>query len=121
MKVLVVDDSRVIRSILVRVLRSMGVRRIIEACDGEEAWVAFNAGEFQLVITDWHLGALSGLELTQKIRGVDTRVPIVMVTIVDTKAMIMQALEAGVSDYICKPFERDELESKLDKYVPVGE
>jgi two-component system, chemotaxis family, chemotaxis protein CheY len=118
-KVLVVDDSGVIRSIIVRALRAMGVRKIVEAADGEEAWSLFQENEYGLVITDWHMPIMSGLDLTVRIRTQDLEIPIVMVTIVDTKERIVKALEAGVSDYLCKPFQRADLQAKLDKYVPL--
>jgi two-component system chemotaxis response regulator CheY len=75
--------------------------------------------QFGLVITDWHMPVCSGLELVARIRAVNQIVPIVMVTIVDTKPMILEALRVGVSDYLCKPFDRCTLQAKLDKYVPL--
>jgi two-component system chemotaxis response regulator CheY len=119
MNVLVVDDSGVIRSIIVRALRAMGVKKITEAADGVPAWVEFADRKIDLVITDWHMPCVSGLELTRTIRAENKEVPIVMLTIVDTKAKIIEALEAGVSDYLCKPFERSELQAKLDKFIPI--
>jgi len=119
MRTLVVDDSGVIRSILVRVLRGMGVDRIVECSDGQDAWEVFNSQPTDLVLTDWHMPYVDGLELTKRIRGVDPHVPVIMVTVVDTKDKVMEAIQAGISDYICKPFERDVLESKLDRFIPV--
>ncbi len=118
MRVLVVDDSGVIRSILARVVRGMGIKRIVEAADGSEAWTAFENQPTDLVLTDWHMPRLDGLELTKRIRAIAPDVPIVMVTVVDSKAMIIEAIQAGVSDYLCKPFERDELEAKLERFIP---
>ncbi len=117
MRALVVDDSGVIRSILVRVLRGMGVQRIVEAADGAEAWTAFQECPTDIVLTDWHMPREDGLELTKRIREVDASVPVVMITIVDTKNNIIEAVQAGVSDYLCKPFERQELEAKLARFI----
>jgi two-component system chemotaxis response regulator CheY len=119
MKALVVDDSGIIRSILVRVLRGMGVQRVVEAIDGRDAWEVFNSQPPDLVLTDWHMPHIDGLELTKRIRRVDPDVPVIMVTVVDTKDKVMEAIQAGISDYVCKPFERDTLESKLDRFIPV--
>ncbi len=121
MKVLVVDDSGVIRSILVRVLRTMGIRRITEAADGDEAWEYFEAQPADLVLTDWYMPRMSGLELTKRIRTIAPQIPIVMITVVDSKERVIEALQAGISDYLCKPFERDALQAKLDRYIPVQE
>ncbi len=117
MRALVVDDSGVMRCILSRVLRGLGIQRIVEADNGQEAWTSFLANRPDLVLTDWHMPSMDGLELTQKIREIDPTVPIVMITIVDTKNMVVEAIRAGVSDYVCKPFERDELEAKLERFV----
>ena len=119
MRVLVVDDSVVMRMIIVRILRKMGVLRIVEAGDGQEAWEAYEINHPNLVITDWHMPNGDGLELTQKIRQGDPHVPIVMVTVVDSKASVVEAVRAGVNDYVCKPFGRDELQHKLDRFIPV--
>lgn len=119
MRALVVDDSGIIRSILVRVLRGMGVKRVMEASDGQEAWALFNSQPTDLVLTDWHMPHVDGLELTKRIREINMHVPVIMITIVDTKEKVMEAIEAGVSDYVCKPFERHLLESKLDRFIPV--
>jgi two-component system chemotaxis response regulator CheY len=62
---------------------------------------------------------VDGLELTKRIRSVDPHVPVIMVTVVDAKDKVMEAIQAGISDYICKPFEREALESKLDRFIPV--
>lgn len=119
MRVLVVDDSVVIRMIIVRILRMMGTLRIVEAGDGQEAWEAYLINRPDLVITDWHLPYCDGLELTKRIRQVDSHVPIVMVTVADSKASVIEAVRAGVNDYVCKPFCRDELTRKLDRFIPV--
>ncbi|MCA9180729.1 MAG: response regulator [Planctomycetales bacterium] len=107
------------RGIVVRMLRIMGVLRIIEAVDGQDAWAAYELNRPDLVITDWHMPFGDGLELTKRIRGVDPYVPIMMLTVVDSRACVIEAVRAGVNDYVCKPFGRDELQHKLDRFIPV--
>lgn len=119
MRVLVADDSALVRSILVRVLRMMGVRRIVEAANGLEAWEAFETHPTDLVVTDWHMPYVDGFELTKRIRQVAPHVPIMMVTVVDSKDCVVEALRAGVNEFVCKPIDRWELEAKLDRFIPV--
>lgn len=119
MRVLVADDSGVIRSILVRILRSMGVQRIVEASDGLRAWESFEMNAPDLVLTDWHMPFFDGLELTKRIRAVNANIPIIMITVVDSKACVIEAIQAGVNDYLCKPFERHLIEAKLELYIPI--
>lgn len=118
MPTLVVDDARIIRSILVRTLRSMGIREIVEAVDGNEAWDAFNASPIDLVLTDWHMPNMDGLELTKRIRTVDSQVPIVMVTVVEARSWIDEAFTAGITEFISKPLNRESIVSKLDHLLP---
>ena len=62
---------------------------------------------------------MSGLELLQAIRATGSSVPIIMITTEGEKASVIQAIQAGVTDYLCKPFEQEELRDKLEKYVAV--
>ncbi len=118
MKVLVAEDAGVMRTIICRVLNSLGVEHIQEAVDGAQAWQAFQADDFDLVITDWHMPRIDGIDLVKMLRVKDATVPIIMVSVVDTRSMVVRALKAGVTDYLCKPFQRDELEKKIVKYWP---
>lgn len=113
---LVADDSSTMRKIILRSLNAVGVTEITEAGDGEEAIKAFGGGEFDLVLTDWNMPGKSGLEVVQAIRAMDAKVPIIMVTTEAEKARVMQAIEAGVSDYLVKPFTAETLREKLEKH-----
>lgn len=117
MRTLVVDDASIIRSILVRTLRSLGISDIVETADGQQAWDAFNAHKTDLILTDWHMPYIDGLELTKLIREVDPVVPIIMVTVVDSPAWAEEAFAAGITDFISKPLYREILESKLDRLL----
>lgn len=118
MKVLVVDDSGVMRKIITRSLNSIGVTDVSEAADGAEAWLVFCSESFDVVVTDWNMPVQNGLELLKQIRNSGSDVPVIMVTTEAEKEKVVEAIQAGVTDYLCKPFEQDELRSKLDKYVP---
>ena len=118
MKVLVVDDSGVMRKIIVRCLGSIGVSDVVEAGDGGEGWTEFQKEPFDFVITDWNMPEVSGLEFLKQIRASGSDVPVLMVTTEAEKTKVVEAIQAGVTDYLCKPFEKEELQEKLDKYVP---
>jgi len=119
MKVLVADDSGIMRKIIIRSLNACGVSDIVEAADGQEGLAAFQAEPIDIVLTDWNMPEMSGLELLQAIRATGSAVPIIMITTEGEKASVVQAIQAGVTDYLCKPFEQEELRNKLEKYVAV--
>ena len=115
-KVLVADDSSTMRKIIIRSLQAVGVSDSTEAADGNEAVSMFKPGAFDLVLTDWNMPGKNGLEVTQEIRKQDANVPIIMVTTEAEKGRVMEAIEAGVSDYLVKPFTADTLREKLEKH-----
>ena len=119
MKVLVVDDSGVMRKIIVRSLNAVGVTDIVEAADGQEAFERFQEQTFDLVLTDWNMPIRSGLELVKDIRASGSKVPIMMITTEAQKSQVISAIQAGVTDYLTKPFENEALRGKLDRYVTV--
>ncbi|XZE18447.1 response regulator [Pirellulaceae bacterium SH449] len=116
MKVLVADDSGIMRKIIIRSLNSVGVTDIVEAADGQEAINAFT-DEIDLILTDWNMPNKSGLDVVTEIRAKGSAVPIIMVTTEAQKGQVIAAIQAGVSDYLTKPFEADDLRAKLDKFV----
>jgi two-component system chemotaxis response regulator CheY len=115
-RVLVADDSSTMRKIIIRSLQAVGVPEASEAADGNEAVAMFKPGEFDLVLTDWNMPGKSGLEVVQEIRTRDKAVPIIMVTTEAEKGRVLQAIQAGVSDYLVKPFTADTLREKLEKH-----
>jgi two-component system chemotaxis response regulator CheY len=115
-RVLVADDSSTMRKIILRSLQAVGVTEATEAADGAEAVATFKPGQFDLVLTDWNMPGKTGLEVVQEIRVQDANVPIIMVTTEAEKGRVMQAIQAGVSDYLVKPFTADTLREKLQKH-----
>jgi two-component system, chemotaxis family, chemotaxis protein CheY len=115
-RVLVADDSSTMRKIIIRSLQAVGVTEVTEAADGTEAVAMFQPGKFDMVLTDWNMPGKSGLEVVQDIRGRDAKIPIIMVTTEAEKGRVMQAIQAGVSDYLVKPFTADTLREKLSKH-----
>lgn len=117
--VLVADDSGTMRKIIIRSLNAVGVTSVTEAADGAQAVALFKPGFFHMVLTDWNMPGKSGLEVIKEIRAQDAKVPIIMITTEAEKARVVQAIQAGVSDYLVKPFTAEALQGKLDKHVAV--
>ena len=117
MKVLVADDSGVMRKIIIRALNGCGVNDIVEAGDGAEAISKFSKEPVDLVMTDWNMPNKTGLEVVQEIRATGSKVPILMITTEAEVSRVKEAIAAGVNDYLAKPFENDLLRQKIDKFV----
>jgi two-component system chemotaxis response regulator CheY len=114
--VLVADDSGTMRKIIIRALSSLGVDNVVEAADGAQAVERFTPGSFKLVLTDWNMPQKSGLDVAREIRSQDSDVAIIMVTTEAERSRVLEALEAGVSDYLIKPFTTEALVAKLEKH-----
>jgi two-component system chemotaxis response regulator CheY len=119
MKVLLADDSGTMRKIQTRCLNQMGIDDITDAADGVEALAAFEADRFDVVITDWNMPNMDGLELLKAIRTRNTKIPVIMVTTEAERARVMTAIQAGVTDYLVKPFSPEDLRAKFEKHVTV--
>jgi two-component system chemotaxis response regulator CheY len=115
MKFLVVDDSVTMRRIIINALERIGYADAVEATDGEDALFKFDRS-VSVIITDWNMPKLSGLELTRAVRArADGQtVPILMVTTRGSREDIVMAVDAGVNNYILKPFTPTVLKEKID-------
>ncbi|MCX6053235.1 MAG: chemotaxis response regulator CheY [Sulfurimonas sp.] len=124
MKLLVVDDSSTMRRIIKNTLARLGYKDILEGGDGLEGWAAMDANpDIDMLITDWNMPEMNGLELVKKVRA-DARfkdLPIIMVTTEGGKAEVITALKAGVNNYIVKPFTPQVLKEKLGAVMGVAE
>lgn len=116
MKLLVVDDSSTMRRIIKNTLQRLGHKDILEGGDGVEGWRVLDSNpDVDMLITDWNMPEMNGLELVKKVRA-DARfkdLPIIMVTTEGGKAEVITALKAGVNNYIVKPFTPQVLKEKL--------
>ena len=119
MKVLVVDDSPTMRRIVVQMIKRLGYGDISEANDGKEALDLLQRGEFELLLTDWNMPIMSGLELVQAVRADEqlSSLPILMVTTRNMKQDIVAAMRAGVNNYVTKPFDPKTIKEKIDKVL----
>jgi two-component system, chemotaxis family, chemotaxis protein CheY len=118
MKFLVVDDSITMRRIIINALQRIGYSDAIEASDGKEALDKFDSS-IGFVITDWNMPAMSGLEFARAVRATQAgqSVPILMVTTRGAREDIVSAVEAGVNNYILKPFTPSVLKEKIDRLL----
>ena len=116
MRFLVVDDSATMRRIIVNSLDRIGHADVVEADDGVTALVRFAEGDIGFIITDWNMPQMSGLEFARGVRcrADGASVPILMVATRSAREDILAAVEAGVNDFVLKPFTHTVLKEKVD-------
>ena len=115
MKVLIAEDEPVSRRLLESFLRKWGYD-VLVTCDGSEAWEALNETESpNLVVSDWMMPGMDGLELCRKIRGMDRSgyIYFILLTAKGRKKDVIQGLEAGADDFLIKPFDKEELQYRI--------
>lgn len=114
-KILVVDDYATMRHILRNLLSTIGMTEVEEASDGGEALSKLRAGKFDLVISDWNMEPVTGLDLLRQVRSDQAlaRLPFLMVTAESKTENVIAAKQAGVSNYIVKPFNAETLKTKI--------
>ena len=117
MRLLLVEDSSTMRAIVRRSLAASGQIEMVEAASADQGLELFRSGTFDLVLTDWNMPGKSGLELVREIRALDRNIPIVMMTTQAEKEYVVSAIQAGVSDYLLKPFPVEALEKKLWRFL----
>ena len=114
-KVLVVDDFATMRRIVKGVLKQIGFDKIVEAEDGSIALDALKKEEIGLIISDWNMPNMSGLDLLKAVRGDDglKGIPFVMVTAEGLKDNVLEAVKVGVTNYVVKPFTPEAFSKKI--------
>jgi len=115
MKVLIVDDYKTMQRIMRNLLRQLEFANVEEADDGAEALQKLRQGEFGLVISDWNMEPMTGLQLLKEVRADDNLrgIPFIMVTAESKTENVVTAKQAGVSNYIVKPFNAQTLKQKM--------
>ncbi|MGB5919648.1 response regulator [Arcobacter sp. F2176] len=118
MKILIVDDSSTMRRIIGNVVMQLGIDKedFDEAEDGVKAWNKLASKQYDVILTDWNMPNMNGLDLVKKVRkeGNHQSTPIIMITTEGGKGEVITALKAGVNNYIVKPFNAEILKEKLD-------
>ena len=117
MRILVVDDFSTMRRIIRNLLRELGFDNVAEADDGQTALPTLRRGGFDLLITDWNMPGMTGLELLEGVRRDPelAALPVLMVTAEAKREQIIAAAQAGVNGYIVKPFTAITLKEKIEK------
>jgi len=114
MKILLVDDSRTIRNIQKNVLAQLGYKDIMEAADGVEALKLIAETRPDMALVDWNMPNMDGITLVRKIRETDRQLPLIMVTTEAEKRRVIEAIQAGVNNYVGKPFTAETLAEKIN-------
>jgi two-component system chemotaxis response regulator CheY len=112
-KALVVDDSMTIRRIVIKALKMAGVTDAAEASDGMEAVQALKSERFNLILLDWNMPKMSGIDTLLTIRRSGNKTPVIMVTTEAEKSRVIEAIKAGANDYLIKPFSPEQLAEKV--------
>ena len=115
MNVLIVDDYKTMLRIIRNLLKQIDFNNVEEATDGADARAKLRGGNFGLVISDWNMQPMTGLQLLQEVRA-DAKLkntPFIMVTAESKTENVLAAKEAGVSNYIVKPFNAETLKAKI--------
>lgn len=119
LKILVVDDFSTMRRVIRKLLNNIGFSHIDEASDGRKALSMLQNGYYDIVLTDWNMPEMTGIDLVRSIRE-DSRLrnlPVVMVTAESKREQIIQAAQTGINGYIVKPFTAETLYDKISKVL----
>ena len=119
---LVVDDFSTMRRIVRKILKDLRFREVFEAENGAEALKLLESTKVDLIVSDWNMPTMTGLELLKRVRAEERLkgLPFMMVTAEAQKENIIEAIQAKVSNYVVKPFSPEVFAEKLAKIIPQG-
>lgn len=114
-RIIIADDMQMMRRLIKSSLIKAGFDNIEEAINGEDLMKKLDDSKYDIVICDWDMPRMSGLDALQEIRSIDRlkNIPFIMVTAVAESEQVKQAIEAGISDYIVKPVKPDVFKKKV--------
>jgi len=115
--ILVVDDTPIIRGIIHGILEPLGLRSILQAGNGEEAWKVLQEKPVHVVVADWLMPGINGLELLRRMRESErfADIPFIMITGVPDKTVVVEAMKLQVTDFMVKPIDGSVLKQKILK------
>jgi two-component system chemotaxis response regulator CheY len=117
LKILIVDDSSTMRRIIINTLSRIGYSDVLEAENGKAGLDKLNLGGVEMIITDWNMPEMDGLEFVNNVRSTNASIPILMVTTNAAKEDIVAALQSGVNNYVVKPFTPETLKEKIESLL----
>ncbi len=117
MRVLLVDDSKVMRNVEKGILAKLGLADVEEAGNGAEALTKVESYQPELILLDWNMPVMDGLTFLTTIRGQGNKTPVIMVTTEAEKSRVLDAIKAGVNNYCIKPFTPETLSKCIEKTV----
>lgn len=115
MRILLIDDSKTMRNIQKSVLKQLGYTDLEEACDGQDALSKIDSFKPELCLVDWNMPVMDGLTFVKKFRESDKTTPLIMVTTEAEKSRVIEAIKAGVNNYVVKPFTPDLLSERISE------
>lgn len=115
MRILLIDDSKTMRNIQKSVLKQLGYTDLEEACDGQDALSKIDAFKPELCLVDWNMPVMDGLTFVKTFRQTDKTTPLIMVTTEAEKSRVIEAIKAGVNNYVVKPFTPDLLSERISE------
>ncbi len=115
MKVMVVDDSTTMRNIIKNILSGLGATAIDDACDGQDALSKVDASNPDLILLDWNMPNMDGLSFVKAFRAKGKKTPVIMVTTEAEKTRVIEAIKAGVNNYVVKPFTPESLSARINE------
>jgi two-component system chemotaxis response regulator CheY len=117
MKILVVDDMSTMRRIVKNILKQLGFANMEEAENGQEALAKLRTDSYGFVVSDWNMPVMAGIEMLRAIRADEKlkHIPVLMVTAEAQKENLIEAIQAGVNNYVVKPFTAEVMQEKIGK------
>lgn len=121
-KVLVVDDSAIMRKVIIGILNGLNVKsdNIEQAEDGAQAVEIAGAREFNIILMDWNMPNMLGIDAVKAIRASGNKTPILMVTTEGERTNVVTAIQAGANNYLVKPFNAEDLREKFEQLIVQG-
>ncbi|MBF7073620.1 response regulator [Glaciecola sp. MH2013] len=117
--ILIIDDMESMISLIVSCVRALGAEKINTASNGEMAWKMLNKKHYHLIICDWDMPKMTGIQLLKLVKESELHrdIPFLLLTAATEKAQVLEAVKAGVNDYLSKPFQPKELDYRIIKLL----
>ena len=119
--VCVVEDGKVSRTMTLEMLKKVRLNKLVASTNGQIALDKLEAQEADLIISDWHMPVMGGLEFYKAVKKEETLkdIPFLMVTVEDSKEKVIEALKLGIRDYIVKPLQKSSFEAKVKTLLKI--